>query len=231
MDIQQNYTDSDYLDENIRKNRKTEVFALFSAKGFNLEAEELAFAHNIKTISFEGNTDIEYLNDIANNLAKNYENSPTDIQNEMLNNLYDAIILGNVNLKNNTAHKFERIIQIMNSYKTSIIGTTSSGLTMFFNSKEEFPFEKVFNERDSVICKIRSNDEIHWYLEVEETDVRLNFSMPKMALETRQVINNNVLYPKKEDFFEEIYFKYKVCGIIRDLSFKFDKVWFRQFLK
>lgn len=238
IDIQQNYTDEDYSDENQRMNRKTEVFSIFSAKGFNIAAEKLAFAHNIKTISFRENPDLEILDSISESISDRYKDSSAEIQKELLDYMYDFLIFNNQYYSKKTNRtmlaEFEFVIKdsvkLIESIKTSFFGTTSSGLTIFFTSSNCFPFDDLFKNTDSIMCHIHINEKEEWYLTNDNCDAKLYFSMPEMIKNEIVVKNGIYVYPKKGREFEKINFKMNVNGIKRSLYFKFDEDWFRNFL-
>lgn len=71
-DIQENYFVTDGANPNSLYPRKMEIGAYFSANGFQEEAEKLAYAHGIKTISYENNYLINKIKKLIDELEKNY---------------------------------------------------------------------------------------------------------------------------------------------------------------
>src|SRR5665648_875347 len=71
-DIQENYFVADNVDLNDTYPRRMEIGAYFAANGFQAEAEKLAYAHGIKTISYANNYLIDRIKTLIITLEENY---------------------------------------------------------------------------------------------------------------------------------------------------------------
>lgn len=229
-DIQENYFVTGNVNEEMRQRRRLEIFAFFAANGFNLGAENLAYAHGIKTISYENNYCIRKIIIIIETLTEMISELSDEEQSEFIDNFYDCLICGSESLG------FSAIRQYFSTYlddthiRTSIIGTTSTGLTINFLSEDDFP-SQLFKDKDYVYCRIISNGKKEWYAELQNTNFRLYFSMPKIILKESFEKDGVRLYPKKAHEFEKIFFKRNIDGISRDLELRFDYDWFDEYLE
>ena len=71
-DIQENYFVADGINPQNLYPRKMEIGVYFSASGFQAEAEKLAYAHGIKTVSYENNCLIDRIKKLIDEFEKNY---------------------------------------------------------------------------------------------------------------------------------------------------------------
>ena len=74
-DIQENYFVDDSLTDSMVRGRRMELGAFFAANGFNPEAEKLAYAHGIRTISYRNNLAIADIKDRILLLEERYISS------------------------------------------------------------------------------------------------------------------------------------------------------------
>ena len=224
-DIQENYfVDKKTNLDDVKKYRRTEVFSIFSAEGFDLPAEKLAYAHNIKTISYEDCALIEIIKIVSEELAEYISHKSEITQKKYIDGIYDNLINGR---KSSFPYYIDthilRLENYYNSIKTSIIATTESGLTLHLLSNNNFP-DLYFEKSDTAMCMIRK-DEYGWHIKIK--DYKLYFSMPKLLLNEYKVNSDGVMvYPKKEDAFSKIYVSKEINGIIRTLTLIFDKLEF-----
>lgn len=165
-DIQENYfvANTDLVIAS-RPNRYLEVGCIFSANGFNAQAENLAYTHGIKTISYENNVVVDRIKQCIERLVK--ENIDPDnvtaagqILRDELNIFFEPIhgsdynsqiyILNIDSFVNYALRKVligdyeENLISLVDSIssiKGSFIGTTPEGLLLHFVGEQEFPEE------------------------------------------------------------------------------------------
>ena len=226
-DIQENYfaDSSSPLPEQAKQDRRLEVFSFFSASGFNDAAERLAYAHGIRTISYQNNECIDGIAKTVDDIAEYLSKYPEFFQSIILDEIFDYLISGkdfndySLLPMNDYQPFFESEI------KTSIIGTTASGLTINFISYEDFP-DELFAEKDEAYCRIHSEDGERWYLTVNDSEVRFGFSMPEIVKSDFFDFDGIRIYPKKAFVFETINFQRTIKGCQRSLTFKFDNEWF-----
>lgn len=242
-DIQENYFVDKDLTLEMRQNRRTEIFSIFSLNGFNIEAEKLAYAHNLKTISFAENDIMQGLLENVMGLVEYLSKYEYYTQNKILDELFYRLILNRYpdyiynqdnyfELSNDYINSFNQkeelspLIDSVDKVKEVILGQTKSGLSIMFFSKENIDFESVFAENDTAKCKIFSDDNRHWFLQIKDNPTLLSFSMPEIALDEKITTLYGNIYPKKKEVFEEIHFVKKIKGVERHLSFVFDSCWF-----
>lgn len=228
-DIQENYFVFKTLSPEDRRRRRIEVFAFFAANGFNLGAEKLAYAHGIRTISFENNYCLKSIVRIIDYIARELERLPELEQKEILDWIYDYFVINSEALDFNDSSFISWNVPESGVIKTSIIGTTLTGLIVQFLSFDVFP-DYLFIDKDYEYCRIRSLDGKYWYAEINNSDFKLYFSMPEIVLKECFIKDGNRIYPKKAHEFESIFFGRKIRGISRQLELKFDFGWFDTFL-
>lgn len=226
-DIQENYIVNDLLTREMRRKRRLEIFAFFSSSGFTEESERLAYAHGIKTISFENNYCIRKIIDFIRAFSLDISLLTEEEQKRKLDEVYDTLILGQHRDLDfpfhllNTGH----FAKFPASIKTSIIGTTSTGLTIHFLSFDEFPVQ-LFNESDFVKCKYHSSNGDTWVMTINNCESKFYFSMPEIIKKESFMIDGNAIYPNKEHEFETVSFVKIIDGKQRNLEFIFDSDWF-----
>ena len=161
-DIQENYFVADGVNPRDFYPRKLEVGVYFSANGFQAEAEKLAYAHGIKTISYENNYLIGYLKDLISELEENYlsvkciqNNEWKDLRREIVD-----IIRGDRHHTNDILLTYcrEGFVEVLNEVRhmlvrirTSFIATTATGVFLHFVGEDQFP-EELFRETDMGQC-------------------------------------------------------------------------------
>ena len=221
-DIQENYFVDGKLTLDMRRKRRMEIFAFFSASGFSEESERLAYAHGIKTISYKNNYCIEELIDYIKPLAFKIAKFDNNLQKRVLDDIYDSMILGK-DLYNDDM----KCLKSLPFVKTSIIGTTTTGLIIHFLSFDDFP-DNLFREKDYAYCQYHgSNNGNVWEMTIKNSDSKFYFSMPEIILKESFVKDGNTIFPNKEQEFEIISFMREIDGKQRNLEFRFDSDWFR----
>lgn len=175
-DIQENYFVDGSLTDEMRAKRRLEVFSFFSASGFNEPAERLAYAHGIKTISYKNNKCIydivRYIRFISKTISSYSEADQTKVIDDIFNIL---IINGGGIIDFSVLPGFSTKRRCPKSIKTSILGTTSTGLTIHLVSSDSFP-DELFKTRDFVYCRVKSTDDYDkWQLEFKESKFVLYF--------------------------------------------------------
>lgn len=240
-DITQNFFVASRKNVSIKEKRwrRTEVFAYFSANGFDAEAEKLAYAHGIKTISYENQPLLKALKEKTEEYAKHLVNSYSDRSIEsIIDDLYDALILGRQDIRTSRRLPIEGFSSDVCSIKTSLIATTASGFTVHILSEHPFP-DGMFTDSDEAYISIFSNDG-EWYFVfrsnyIAQTEGRIAaryyFSMPNEVLEDKIVIGNKIVYPRKAEVFGELNISRMIKGIERSIKLKFDLDRFIDILK
>lgn len=124
-DIDENFVVSDLKNMKTLESRRLTQALYISATGFDKEAEKLAYAHNIKLITFAGNP---AFTPILHYINREAESMPMSItQNNIRNHIK----------KLNIKQLFDSEIQ---SY---FLATTQTGILMYFVSNDSFDFSKL----------------------------------------------------------------------------------------
>lgn len=238
-DIQENYF---IHNRSQLLNRTTEIGVFFSASGFSIEAEHLAFAHNIKTISYDNNPLISPLIDSIIILERNHLNKScirsgnfitfirsfsdylnSEIEEDEFMRINQEHLDGNfislktllVNLKFNANKKI----------KSSFIGTNSSGVFFHFFSASHFP-DHIFRNTDSQLCRaFFERDSNYFYLIFNELPHEKFFFTPPSILHDILVKNRAEVLDTKETVFSEIQVFKKIDNINRNIVLKIDPEW------
>lgn len=183
-DIQENYfADELVLDVTELPKRFIEVGAFFSSSGFDKNAEFLAYAHGIKTISYQNNLLVAGICDAVYLLEKNisYENFTNkgtkaycDIIDKVYNRngfidletllkktyekMLDAYFSNEVDIKTDQINSYyiNNLIKFLNSILTvrsSFIATNDQGLVIHFVGNGPFP-DEIFENSDEAFCNV-----------------------------------------------------------------------------
>lgn len=239
-DIQENYFYKDDIES--LDDRYTELGVYFSASGYSDESIQLAFAHNIKTISYKNVLIIE---DITNSIlemegnyfryryciSKNNQNPFLSSFKQLLNNELDNI--EEFIFRYNIPEGFERILnQLLSSIKkikTNFFATTSGGALIHFISDSKFPKE-LFSESDE------GNVTIHYEVVGEKRKFYLRFSgdnearkfhfNPPESLKLSAFLSERRTLELKEKIFKTISINIRINKILRTLKLKLDNDWF-----
>lgn len=160
-DIQENYFVADGVNPREFYPRKTEIGVYFSASGFQDEAEKLAYAHGIKTVSYANNPLIDRVKFLIDELEKNYI-SVVCLKNQTWNVFRQAFIdnlryqtpMGNQTyLVNGYEAVMEDIRVTLEEIRSSFIATTATGVFLHFVGNARFPVE-FFEDSDEGQCRV-----------------------------------------------------------------------------
>lgn len=171
-DIQENYfvTNPKIVRDNKPK-RVLEVGCIFSANGFDAQAENLAYAHGIKTISYENNVAIDRIKQSIEKLVE--ENAflkdidkvgkyLKSILNQFFQNGERFVFRDSINFSTIggfvyydvgeifTGDYIQSLSDLLNDITTirgNFIATTPEGLLLHFVGEKEFPYN-LFNDSD-----------------------------------------------------------------------------------
>lgn len=236
-DIQENYivNEQNKYNYNMLKPRYIEIGVYFSANGFQREAENLAYAHGIKTISYLNNPVIKEIKDSIIDLeqsainAKNRKKYFEYIEHRILQ-------IDSSNINSNIFKKSEKIyienyINSVKSIVTNFVATNDTGVLFHFISKDLFPF-KLFDGVDERECRVRyetlDNKNSRFWIEFSDDTVspksRFYFTPPK-ELEKAASFGGNKIFDEKKRIFNKLSLNYKVNNIQRSLVLKIEEKW------
>lgn len=243
-DIQENYFVEDGAKLKNLTRRRLEVGTVFSASGFQKEAEKLAYAHGIKTISYKNNPVFKEICEKINDLEENYlsvksiqkgnwrsfrehtitclDTSSVDIYEE---NDEDVFFDGNYK------RALRELCETVNDVQTSFIGSTSTGFMMHFLGHCEFPKE-LFYYTDIGYCRvfyernIELNERYFWIEFAGDGRGRRFYFSPPESLDRATVFGESDVLNEKGYVFKGLNVSIEIDGIARNLVIEIDRDWF-----
>lgn len=239
-DIQENYFVADGVNPRDFYPRKMEIGVYFSANGFQEEAEKLAYAHGIKTVSYENNFLINRLKYLVEELEKNYLSVrclKDNIWNAFRREFIDAIRYGYPD--NHAGHHpytadgygeiVEEIRQTLVSIRSSFIATTATGVFLHFVGGTDFP-DELFRYSDEGRCRIYYDIDNfrnrYFWMEITGDDLRRRFYFtPPESLDFASVFGNEIVLNEKERIFRTLNVNINLNGISRSLTLHLDQDW------
>ena len=241
-DIQENYFTSD--DENAPSARFTELGAFFSSSGFEKEAEKLAFAHNIKTISYKNVWILEPLKRALEDLENNYLSARECVsvgrQSEFVRAFKeclegDYLPIKSIIRKFIHADGFDNALKnLSNNFRaicSSFVATTSGGAFLHFVGEQQFP-ESLFNNTDFQSTRVfyfKENSQRFFYLEFSEDPQRRKYYFnPPMALDQAAFYGPRQVIEQKRQIFKSIHITRQISGLSRNLVLELDQGWLEQ---
>ena len=239
-DIQENYFVADGVNPQDFYPRKLEIGVYFSANGFQEEAEKLAYAHGIKTVSYENNLLINRLKFLVEELEKNYLSVrclKDNIWSAFRREFIDALRYGY--LDNQAGHHpytadgygelVEEIRQTLVSIRSSFIATTATGVFLHFVGETDFP-DELFQYSDEGRCRIYYDIDNfrnrYFWMEITGDDLRRRFYFtPPESLDFASVFGNEIVLNEKERIFRSLNTSINLNGISRSLTLHLDQDW------
>ncbi|WP_102050189.1 hypothetical protein [Pygmaiobacter massiliensis] len=240
-DIQENYFVADGVSPEEAYPRKAEVGVYFSASGFQAEAEKLAYAHGIKTISYANN----YLIDQIKNTLVEFESNYLSVNcikaghwNDFQRTFISAI--RNQNFDQNIFAQYcadgyhEILSQLQNELviiKSSFIATTATGVFLHFVGNRPFP-EDEFAASDEGRCRVyftRNYNNVNggqrlFWMEINDDHRRFYFTPPE-SLDYASVFGGEIALDEKERLFGLLNVNIVLGGITRNLILHLDRNW------
>lgn len=233
-DIQENYFIVDRLSVDAHYSRKLEFGVYISANGFNSEAEKLAYAHGIKTLSYKNNNQIEAIKNLIYDFSENYLITDKIKAGDWkkMSQLFNSFVE-----KNHYAHIdkpeflvggyqniFNSIKEELNSIKSSFIGTSVTGVFIHFLSKYPFPIE-LFNTKDSSLCRVYYIDKTFWLEFNDDQENRKYYFSPPSGLSKAVTFGKDKTLDEKERLLSVLYVNININSIRRSIKLKLDKDW------
>ena len=238
-DIQENWITSD--DHTSPTERYTELGVFFSANGFDAEAEKLAFAHNIKTVSHKSVALLKPIKEDLEELERNFLSTRlcvaagrqaefTRVFKKCLQGYDDAI--PEFKRLFIPADGFERPLQRLRDgfqrIRSTFIATTSGGVLLHFVSDSEFP-DAIFSQSDTQMCRVNyylEDGQRYFYLTFSDDDRRGKFYFnPPMSLDMAAYYGQREAIGVKRQIFKSIHATRRIGGLSRNLILKLDTDW------
>lgn len=233
-DIQENYFVSDELNFQNFNMRKMEIGVFFSASGFQKEAEKIAYAHGIKTISYKNNYLINKIKSLIDELEKNYLSVKCLKDNTFRLEFKDAIRFGyHINRYSYFADGYTEIINnirfCIKNIRASFIATTATGVFLHFVGINDFPYE-LFSQTDQGRCRVfYENDNFNnrfFWIEISGDNQRRRFYFtPPESLNQAAVFGKEIVLNEKERLFRTLNVNINLNGLSRSLILNLDQDW------
>lgn len=240
-DIQENYFVSAESPSNITHERKIEIGTFFSANGFNKSAEGLAYAHGIRTISYQNNFAVKRIKDIITKIESDYisvdyisKGRCKDFLN-WFNHYLESIDYHNLSSEYIHEPRFKHLMadlsESLMSIRSSFIATTVTGVFLHFIGDNTFP-EELFEETDEGQCRIYfdRDDANNRYFRLQffgDNKRRRFYFSPPRSLDEAAMFGGEHVLDEKERHFGTLNVSIKIRGINRNLTLHVDKEWLK----
>lgn len=243
-DIQENYYANNLVD--IRKNRYTELGVIFSASGFSDEAEMLAFAHNIKTISYNNVPLMKEITDQLEFMEERFFRCSYCIskgnQSDFIGQ-FKQLLNVNVDDNNNLLITFIRRFNIpeglnnalrdlnvaIRVIRSNFIANTSGGALIHFVSENNFP-DELFITSDTQRVQVYyeqlpNNSKRFWMVFSEDNQRRRFYFNPPESLAEAAFWGGETVLDEKERYFRTIHISIRIENVSRNIVLALDTDW------
>ncbi len=240
MDIQENYFVADGINSEDFYPRKMEIGAYFSANGFQAEAEKLAYAHGIKTISYANNRLVNRIKNLIEELEGNFlsikcmkDDSWHDFKQEFIEAIRYGVTYDNVRhydyLRDGYTTVINEIHHALTRIHSSFIATTATGVFLHFVGDAHFPAE-LFRESDEGECRVYYSQDNYgskyFWLEISGDNLRRRFYFtPPESLDIASIYGGDTVLNEKERLFRVLNVNIRLNGITRNLTLHLDSDW------
>lgn len=235
-DIQENYFVDDSLSGPMLRGRRLELGVFFAANGFTQEAERLAYAHGIRTVSYRNNRALAGIKALILLLEERYIKASVFSDNgwreflpafeEMLRGSFETVHFAERFLGMEAAGDLEQLVTALWALKTSFLASTDSGVLLHFLSEETFP-EELFSELDTAVCRVhyvREDMESQFYLEFAGDGKKRRFYFaPPESLHGAALYGNEAADGRTEA--KVLHTQVMIKGLRRSLDIRMDQDW------
>jgi len=241
-DISENYFIDD-VNTIENQTRFTDIGVFFSANGFQLEAEKLAFAHGIKTISYSNNSIMNGIKPIIESLESQCLRAEHCIsegnQNQFMEQLRNLIMTPERPIllneferrfrpEGNYVQNVNSLSETLRGIQSSFFGVTGTNYFIHFISNSLFPGH-LFERTDERECRIYyQEDGALFYLQIfgdgELNNARFHFSAPRPLL-AEVFHGGRTILDEKGRHFSVIKISTTINEINRNLTLKLDNQW------
>mgnify|MGYP003820039919 FL=1 len=238
-DVHENYFVAQQ--RNAPTERHTEVGAFFSANGFQAEAEKLAFAHNIKTVSHKTVALLEPLKQYMVTLEQGFlsttECGSRGNQSDFVRLFRDCLrgkvgALEEFRERFHPADGFERVIEHLKErferIRSNFVATTSGGALLHFVGSRTFP-DELFARTDSQKCRVyyyKENGLRYFYLTLtEDREERRFYFTPPVSLAKAAFYGKREARSEKRRILKSMHITRRIDGLSRNLTLELDIDW------
>ena len=239
-DIQENYFVTDGMAPEDIYPRQLEFGVYFSASGFQAEAEKLAYAHGIKTVSYRNHCLMEPLKELVAQLEEEClsvrclsDGAWKSVRQELVDMLRNGVPAWDNSRRSYWSEDclpvLDEIRWMLSNIRTSFIATTANGVFLHFIGKDKFPAE-LFRDTDRQYCRVYYNTayrgERYFWLEINGDRNRSRFYFtPPEALEEASLYGKELVLNEKERTFRFLNVNIIIEGIARSLTLQLDQDW------
>ncbi|MBS6956442.1 MAG: hypothetical protein KH230_24830 [Enterocloster asparagiformis] len=237
-DIQENYFVDDSLTDEMVRGRRLELGAFFAANGFNREAEKLAYAHGIRTVSYRNNRSMESIKNWILYLEEHYISSSMLTDSGRIDFLakFEKMLRGDMtgeafawdfDMGPNAGEALSELANSLEDIKTNFLASTDTGVLLHFLGAEAFP-EELFDQGDVASCRIRyerRDAETNFYLVFsQDRQSRRFYFTPPDSLGEAALFGGNAL-DEKERHYKVLHTQIMIKGLRRSLDIRLDQDW------
>lgn len=240
-DISENhFTDVDDPGNNDYNLRFTDCGAIFSTSGFSDEAENYAFAHGIKLISYKNLPIMRDITECIFNFVDSLESflphiakrEPT-LRREICNILHGSGFNDVQNYRLLPPQLNQHILKLRDvllKIKFSAVGLAAGGFPVHLVGTQEFP-PKAVTQRDKVECHIHYREGGPFRVDlIDRWNWHAYFSVPELML-SKFLANREMLVEFKGRSLSFIGVPIKINGIRRIIRLELDPKWLEQVRK
>lgn len=227
--------------------RHTEIGVYFSANGYEPEAERLAFAHNIRTLSYENIEILQQLKEIIQEMERNFLSAARCISADNQGNfieMFRAILAAIPDAIPDFIGRFapsagfeqlaEELQQSFLSIESSFVASSSGGALLHFIGLADFPNE-LFAGADNQLCRVYyegTERSRRFYLEFSDDHQRRRFYFsPPTSLEQAVFFGPTAALNEKRQIFRSLHLARQINGIARNLTLILDNDWVEGLLR
>jgi hypothetical protein len=243
-DISENYFIQNVVDVSSQI-RYTDIGAFFSANGFQEESIHLAYAHGIKTISYQNNAAVSRIKDLiaeleeglscASTISKNRQSIFMKDVEDVLYEYTDYIryFTDKYKLSPSSVEILKLLSEEIESKKSSFFGMNPQGIMLHFVGDNRFP-EELFEQTDQQECRIffnnvnRNRGGINAWIEFtsEIKKGKYYFDAPPSLIDI--ILKGQSALNEKERIFEKLTVFYYIKGLFRTLTISIDRQWLQR---
>lgn len=245
-DIQENWIVAANSTSAILRPRLTEIGVFFSASGFDDEAEHLAYAHGIKTISYANNHFIANIKNAIDDLEANHLTVKclkdwSAFRKSLITNLHGMDHQNLVyrfpywiNSSPSIYHTdpLDSLRKSLDAIKTTFFATTSSGVVLQFLGSRNIP-SHLFENTDHGKCKVYytvKNRKRYYWMEFTDdnnpTDPARFYFTPPESLDQAAAFGGKLVLDEKKRIFKQLSINIEIENKLRSLIITLDNDWF-----
>ncbi|MCB5286486.1 MAG: hypothetical protein LHW64_01630, partial [Candidatus Cloacimonetes bacterium] len=246
-DISENYFVSPHCNggsgktkDTFKKIRYNELGVMFSASGFNKEAEGLAYAHNIQTVSYKNNPLVDSITSIIKIIEEEdlyaefclSKNVDTDFKQAFYSVLQDRLeaaeLITRFRARDSISVHISMLKESMKRIKSVFFGTTPEGIVLQFFSKAAFP-DGLFSDTNDQQCEVYYEGGVttivfYMIFRQDAERHRYYFIPPKPLLDAISFGQNETLFQKAR-YFTQVSVVISIAGLKRLVSLNLRDDW------